>query len=186
MKAKLFTSTFALAGLILVLSACSSSKSSTKKYPYPGSPIPQEKNPGQQPTDKNGGNENNNAAHPTNLPPGQAKKIYGEKSAKVFAPGQRKKQGNHYYPLIVLKTPEIIILHHADGRYYYKNQDNFIYWKGNDERFYLDEQYLDQVEYDKDQLSEWKGKGKMDTHQPPGQEKKENEHGKGKDKKSKD
>ena len=26
-----------------------------------------------------------------NLPPGQAKKIYGEKSAKRFAPGQRKK-----------------------------------------------------------------------------------------------
>jgi hypothetical protein len=108
MKAKFFTSTFALAGLILLLSACSSSKSSTKKYPFPGSPIPQEKSPGQQPTDKNGGNENSNAAHPTNLPPGQAKKIYGEKSAKVFAPGQRKKQGNHYYPLIVLKTPDII------------------------------------------------------------------------------
>src|SRR3954462_13594697 len=109
MKAKLFTSTFALAGLILVLSACSSSKSSTKKYPYPGSPIPQEKNPGQQPTDKNGGTENNNAAHRTTLPPGQAKKIYGEKAAKVFAPGQRKKQGDHSYPWIVLKTPEIII-----------------------------------------------------------------------------
>lgn len=28
------------------------------------------------------------------LPPGQAKKIYGEKSAKRFAPGQQKK--NHY------------------------------------------------------------------------------------------
>ena len=34
--------------------------------------------------------------HPTghqgNLPPGQQKKIYGTKSAKPFAPGQRKKQ----------------------------------------------------------------------------------------------
>lgn len=28
------------------------------------------------------------------LPPGKAKKIYGTKSAKPFAPGQRKKQGN--------------------------------------------------------------------------------------------
>ncbi|KAA2245260.1 hypothetical protein F0L74_04670 [Chitinophaga agrisoli] len=27
----------------------------------------------------------------TNLPPGQAKKIYGTKSAKPFAPGQQKK-----------------------------------------------------------------------------------------------
>ena len=30
-----------------------------------------------------------------NLPPGQAKKIYGEKSAKRFAPGQRKKTRNN-------------------------------------------------------------------------------------------
>jgi hypothetical protein len=29
------------------------------------------------------------------LPPGQAKKIYGEKSAKSFAPGQRKKTYNY-------------------------------------------------------------------------------------------
>ncbi|WP_245977436.1 hypothetical protein [Albibacterium indicum] len=28
------------------------------------------------------------------IPPGQAKKIFGTKSAKPFAPGQRKKQGN--------------------------------------------------------------------------------------------
>ena len=34
-----------------------------------------------------------------NLPPGHAKKIYGEKSAKRFAPGQRKKSydNNWYY-----------------------------------------------------------------------------------------
>jgi hypothetical protein len=31
-----------------------------------------------------------------NLPPGQAKKVYGSKSAKVYAPGQRKKQGSVY------------------------------------------------------------------------------------------
>lgn len=28
------------------------------------------------------------------LPPGQAKKIFGTKSAKPFAPGQRKNRGN--------------------------------------------------------------------------------------------
>ncbi len=32
--------------------------------------------------------------HRRNLPPGQEKKLYGEKSAKRFAPGQRKK--DHY------------------------------------------------------------------------------------------
>ena len=32
-------------------------------------------------------------AHPRHLPPGHAKKIYGHRSAKAFAPGQRKKAG---------------------------------------------------------------------------------------------
>jgi hypothetical protein len=30
----------------------------------------------------------------TSLPPGQAKKVYGETSAREFAPGQQKKKGN--------------------------------------------------------------------------------------------
>lgn len=32
---------------------------------------------------------------PQNLPPGQAKKVYGYKSAKVFAPGQQKKYNDY-------------------------------------------------------------------------------------------
>jgi hypothetical protein len=31
----------------------------------------------------------------TSLPPGQAKKLYGETSAREFAPGQQKKKGNN-------------------------------------------------------------------------------------------
>ncbi|MFC6099851.1 hypothetical protein [Olivibacter domesticus] len=31
------------------------------------------------------------------VPPGQAKKAYGKKSAKQFAPGQRKKNYNYRY-----------------------------------------------------------------------------------------
>jgi hypothetical protein len=35
-------------------------------------------------------------SHPAKpLPPGQAKKIYGTKSAKPFAPGQQKKHKKH-------------------------------------------------------------------------------------------
>lgn len=36
----------------------------------------------------------------SNLPPGQQKKIYGEKSAKRFAPGQRKKIQQDNWPYI--------------------------------------------------------------------------------------
>ena len=31
------------------------------------------------------------AGHPRHLPPGHAKKIYGHRSARAFAPGQQKK-----------------------------------------------------------------------------------------------
>ena len=161
MKTKFFTPMVTLLLFAVVFSNCSSSKSSTKKYP----------------AEKTG-----NPPSTGNLPPGQAKKIYGTKSAKVFAPGQQKKQGK-YYPLIIYRTPSIIILRHADGRYYYKNADNLIYWQGNDDRFYLDEQHLDKVEYDKNELDSWKTKGKADDKKsPPGQVKKEEEkaqHSKG-------
>lgn len=31
------------------------------------------------------------------MPPGQAKKVYGDQSAKAYAPGQQKKAGNVVY-----------------------------------------------------------------------------------------
>lgn len=31
---------------------------------------------------------------PAKMPPGQAKKVYGQQSAKQFAPGQQKKKGS--------------------------------------------------------------------------------------------
>jgi hypothetical protein len=54
-----------------------------------------------------------------NLPPGHAKKIYGEKSAKRFAPGQRKKayHNNWHYnknSSHLNKKRQIIKKHHDD------------------------------------------------------------------------
>jgi len=183
MKTNHFTSTLSFLLFVIIVASCSSSKSSTKKYPYPGSPVPQERNPNDKGAEEG---KNGNASNTGNLPPGQAKKIYGEKSAKVFAPGQQKKQ-NKPYPLIIIKTPDVVILRHVDGRYFYKNGDNMIYWKGNDDRFYLDEQYLEKVEYDRNELDDWKGKGNSaEKKSPPGQVKKEEEKeqkGKGNEKK---
>lgn len=186
MKANNFTSPMSLLLIMLIAASCSSSKSSTKKYPYPGSPYPQERTGGKAPNEKGPVEKNSTPANTAGLPPGQAKKIYGEKSAKVFAPGQRKKQGNKHYPLIIIKTPDIIVMKHTDGRYYYKNADNFIYWKGNDDRYYLDEQYLEQVDYDQAEWNDWKERGNSDKKIPPGQQKKqdnEDHPGKGKEKK---
>ena len=106
------------------------------------------------------------------LPPGQAKKIYGSRSARPYAPGQRKKYGDSYrrYPLIVIRTPDIIISRYNDGRYYYRNPDGYMYWKGYDDRFYLDEKYLDNNGYDEDEYNDWKYKGqnKHDNYRSKG------------------
>ncbi len=94
--------------------------------------------------------------NPNNLPPGQAKKIYGDKSAKKYAPGHRKK---YSYPLIIIRTPDIVIGRSNDGRNYYRNGDGLYYWEGPDARFYIDEKHLQDVAYDKKQYDDWKNKG---------------------------
>jgi hypothetical protein len=99
------------------------------------------------------------------LPPGQAKKIYGDKSAREYAPGHQKKNGNSTnYPLIIIRTPDIVISKHTDGRYYYQNSAGYYYWQGNDDRFYLDEKHLSQVDYSQDQLNDWKNKGNSNSN----------------------
>jgi len=105
-----------------------------------------------------------------NLPPGQAKKRYGGKSAKPYAPGQRKKQGygrnNGYdwndgsykrnpenvytsrtFPLIIKKTRDMAIERDRNGRLFYRHPEGIVYWKGQDERYYLDERYLSYARY---------------------------------------
>jgi hypothetical protein len=101
-------------------------------------------------------------SNPRNLPPGQAKKVYGGRSAKPYAPGQRKKYGYSYrrYPLIIIRTPDIIIGRYHDGRYYYRNPDGLIYWRGYDDRYYLGDEYLDRARYNDDEYREWKYKSK--------------------------
>jgi hypothetical protein len=107
---------------------------------------------------------------PGNLPPGQAKKIYGDKSAKRYAPGQRKKYGSNYhiYPLIILRRPDIIIGRYNDGRNYYKDPEGFIYWEGYDDRFYLDKKYLSNIRYDMSEYKEWENKGRFKSNASDG------------------
>ena len=100
---------------------------------------------------------------PQSLPPGQAKKVYGGRSARPYAPGKIKKYGR--YPLIIIRTPDIIINRYNDGRYYYRNPEGYMYWRGYDDRFYLDEKFLNDNGYDDDEYNDWKYKGgKNDNH----------------------
>lgn len=101
------------------------------------------------------------------LPPGQAKKIYGSQSAKAYAPGQQKKYGDRH-PLIIIYTPGIVINKYSDGRYYYRNAAGYMYWKGYDGRYYIDEKHLKGMEYEASDYDDWKFKGqKNDKAQGP-------------------
>jgi hypothetical protein len=160
--------------LILIIAiSCRSSRSSTGGQ-YPGNAShPTETSTNTYPVQANSGN----------LPPGQAKKIYGGQSAKAYAPGQRKKYGNRY-ALVIVHTPDIVISRYSDGRYYYRSTEGYTYWKGNDGRYYLDEIHLKEIEYDDDEYNDWKLKGQKNNKavEPKG----EKEETVKEDKKSKD
>jgi hypothetical protein len=79
-----------------------------------------------------------------NLPSGQAKKIYGKKCAKYYAPGWCKHHNKRYRyrPTVIISIP-FNLATRSNGRYFYDDDMGYRYWKGNDndERFYLDNQY---------------------------------------------
>lgn len=68
-----------------------------------------------------------------------------------------------YYPprpsasfsLIVSPGPGIYANRYYDGRYYYRSPEGYWYWRGYDNRYYLDRSYLNRGHYDKRQYSEW-------------------------------
>jgi hypothetical protein len=93
------------------------------------------------------------------------KKFMVAGSARPYAPGQRKKYAYHRYPLVVIRTPDIIIRRYNDGRYYYRNPEGYMYWKGYDDRFYLDEQYLNDNGYNENEYNDWKYKGRNNNDQ---------------------
>ena len=147
--------------LILIIAvSCRSSRNSTGGQ-YPRNPSPQTET-----------STNTYSVQTTNanLPPGQAKKIYGGQSAKAYAPGQRKK-----YALVIVYTPGIVISRHSDGRYYYINNEGYTYWKGNDGRYYIDETHLKEIEYEDGDYDDWKFKGQKNNNarEPKGKDKEE-------------
>lgn len=58
--------------------------------------------------------------------------------------------------LIISPTPGFVMKQNPDGRYYHRSPQGYMYWKGFDNRFYLDRSYLSRVSYSKWEYSEWK------------------------------
>ncbi len=58
--------------------------------------------------------------------------------------------------LIVSPSPGFRMSQYPDGRYYHRSPQGFLYWKGYDNRFYLDRSYLNRISYSKWEYKEWK------------------------------
>jgi len=168
MKTTKVLQTISLLLILVIAVSCRSNRATTGRQ-YPRNPTPTETPTKTTPVYVDAGN----------LPPGQAKKIYGSQSAKAYAPGQQKKYANRH-PLIIVYTPGIVINKYSDGRYYYRSTAGYTYWKGSDGRYYIDERHLKGMEYEASEYDDWKFKGqKNDKAQGPKgkeqEEKKENQ-----------
>jgi len=67
-----------------------------------------------------------------------------------------------YYPyggpstsLIITSGPGFYATRYPDGRYYYRNPQGYVYWRGHDNRYYLDRSYLGKVRYNNREYNEW-------------------------------
>jgi hypothetical protein len=101
------------------------------------------------------------------LPPGQAKKKYGGKSARVYAPGQQKKNGGAGNGIAtVISVPDRYASRSNSGQLYYSYRSN-TYWKQNDGYYHLNISDNNAQVYqngDKKNKSKAKGKGKNKRH----------------------
>lgn len=58
--------------------------------------------------------------------------------------------------LIITPTPGFVMKQHPSGRFYHRSPSGFLYWKGYDNRFYIDHSYLSQLSYSRWEYDEWK------------------------------
>ncbi len=59
-------------------------------------------------------------------------------------------------PLIISPTPGFTMNRHSNGQYFHRGPQGFLYWKGYDNRFYLDRNYINRIHYSKWEYNEWK------------------------------
>jgi hypothetical protein len=102
---------------------------------------------------------------PDGLPPGQAKKVYGHQSARVFAPGQRKKMRPPYgyRPPTVIIIADNLASVNRNGEMYYDNEYGYRYWRNCDSKYYLDSKY-ERDGYYSGERRKGKQKGKQRKH----------------------
>ncbi len=57
--------------------------------------------------------------------------------------------------LIISPYPGLRMERYPDGRYYYRSPEGYMYWRGYDNRFYLDRSHINHVQYNHREYNEW-------------------------------
>ncbi len=60
------------------------------------------------------------------------------------------------FSLIISSSPGMVINRYHDGRYYYRAPNGYTYWRGYDNRYYLDRSYMRRGYYNHGQYNSWK------------------------------
>lgn len=58
--------------------------------------------------------------------------------------------------LIINGGPGYPVSRYSDGRYYYRSPQGYTYWRGPDNRFYLDRRYINRSYHANRQYNEWR------------------------------
>ena len=58
--------------------------------------------------------------------------------------------------LIIGPSPNMIVTRHPSGRYYYRAPGGYTYWRGYDNRYYLDRQYMGRSYHNHRQYNDWR------------------------------
>lgn len=62
--------------------------------------------------------------------------------------------------LVINPWPGIVISNYPDGRYYYRSPEGYMYWRGYDNRYYLDRNYIGKIHYNQREYNEWRNNGR--------------------------
>ena len=82
--------------------------------------------------------------------------------ALLFSCSPSRDYGYQRYPaprssvsLIISTRPGLVMNRYPDGRYYYRSPEGYMYWRGYDNRFYLDRQYYNRGYNNHYQYNDW-------------------------------
>lgn len=64
------------------------------------------------------------------------------------------------FSLIINPSPAYVVHRSPDGRYYYRLPNGYTYWRGYDQRYYLDRRYMSKKYYQHGQYRDWRSNGR--------------------------